>query len=141
MRLIYSFNPSDPEPMQKHTIKGSKSVQLLSPPREEPTLPDDAFSYDFINTEVNAFLKTKQRNNVQLHLPMFLWTNYHCHTACVFKVHSHYDFILWTYTLCRRNSKVFIYQFSNFTYLNVVCTEAVMTQWPIVGNQLANKLD
>ena len=51
--------------MQKHTIKGSKSVQLLSPPREEPTWPDDVFSYDFINTEVIQFLKkqTKQNKN------------------------------------------------------------------------------
>ena len=57
MRLIYSFNPYDPSedtaPLQKHTAKGSKSVYLLSPTRDEPTLPNDAFSMDLVMSNVN----------------------------------------------------------------------------------------
>ena len=54
MRLIFSFNLDDPSGnmLQKHTEKGSKSVQLLSPPRDEPRLPDDAFHHDFLMSEV-----------------------------------------------------------------------------------------
>ena len=52
MRLIYAFNPNDPSsdssPLAQHTVRGSKSVQLLSPPREEPSLPPDAFPYDIV---------------------------------------------------------------------------------------------
>ena len=58
MRLIYSFNPYDPSgdtaPLQKHTVKGSKSVYLLSPTRDEPTLPSDAFSMDLLMSNVNT---------------------------------------------------------------------------------------
>ena len=57
MRLIYAFNPNDPSsdssPLAQHTVRGSKSVQLLSPPREEPSLPADAVSIDFLMTDVS----------------------------------------------------------------------------------------
>ena len=58
MRLIYAFNPNDPSSdsssLAQHTVRGSKSVHLLSPPREEqPKVPADAFSYDFLNTNVS----------------------------------------------------------------------------------------
>ena len=56
MRLIYSFNPNDLASntghLDQHTVRGSKSVQLLSPERDTPKLPDDAFPYDFVMKEV-----------------------------------------------------------------------------------------
>ena len=60
MRFIYAFNDKEPSnntgTLEKHTVKGSKSVQLLSPSREEPKLPDDAFSYDFMNSNVRILV-------------------------------------------------------------------------------------
>ena len=67
MRIIYAFNPkdppSDPGLLRKHTIRESKSVQLLSPSSEEPKLPDDAFFYDFVMTKVsfNKYLSITAR--------------------------------------------------------------------------------
>ena len=57
MRLIYAFNPNDPSsdssPLAQHTVRGSKSVQLLSPPRDKPSLPSDAFPYDIVMLNVS----------------------------------------------------------------------------------------
>ena len=60
-RLIYAINPNDPPsnnvPLNKHTVKGVKSVLLLSPQVQEPTLPSDAFSVDFVMSGVSSTKK------------------------------------------------------------------------------------
>ncbi len=58
MRVMFSYHPADPisdtAPLAQHTEYGTKSVQLLSPARVEPTLPADAVKLDFAMTAVST---------------------------------------------------------------------------------------